>query len=410
MHLGDAYIKHDRLLIHPYKVTEEHRPYFRSNKLYLGFDEKIGDVDQSLLNVPLVGSIITYFWMHNKDVEINTLDEQYVKNLLKLQKFFMDTYELDFSSELIVKKTVNNQPSGDESLLFFSGGLDSTYSLYDNLDKKLRMLMICGYDMYMNHGVELELRNKWHRIYSKFARDIGIKMNFAYTNARWILNEDRVQNHSDKRGSIKTTTYWGYLRHGVCLTGLASPLSNHFKEMISSANGRVEWDTTTKENAFATGTNIDPMLGYGGRPNHYHGTIDRHIKARQMRGFLNSGVATLRVCYKPTMKLNCMICEKCLRTLSQLVVAEVDSSKCGMPADERHWQRFIDLFEKYKVKTRRVGIHFIPMQKYITENNPELPEKSRIFFDYLMEKNLEKYLEEYAKRHPTAPTKTTVGD
>ena len=69
----------------------------------------------------------------------------------------------------------------------------------------------------------------------------------------------------------------------------------------------------------------------------------------------------------------------------------------------------IELFEKYKIKTRRVGIHFIPMQKYIAENNPKLPEESRIFFDYLMEKDLEEYLEEYAKRHPASPTKTEGG-
>lgn len=400
MKLGNAYVKRGSLLIHPFEVSEEHRKFFRSNKLYLGFSRNIEDVDQSLLNIPLVGSIITYFWMFNRDVEIDVLDEQYVKNLLKLQKFFSDTYEMDFSSELIVKKTVNNEPTGDESLLFFSGGLDSTYSLYDNRDKNLRMLMICGYDMHMNRGVELEIRNKWRRIYTEFAKNIGIKLDFAYTNLRWILNEDTIQNFSDKK-VIKSTTYWGYLRHGVCLTGAAAPLANHFKEMISSANGREEWDTTTKDNPFATGVNVDHMFSFGNRSNLYHGSIDRHLKAYNMKDFLNSGLVTLRVCYKPTLSLNCMICEKCLRTLSQLVVVGVDPSKCGLSNDRSRWVLFVKMFKQYKIKPRRIGIHFIPMKKYIEEYNPKLPKESRIFYDYLMNLDTDKYLEEYARRHPT---------
>lgn len=395
MKLDNAYMK-GRLLIHPFKVPAEHHPYFRDNKLYAGYGVPV-NVDQSLLNIPLVSSIITYFWMMNKPLEVPVLDEDYVKNLEYLQKFFSDTYDMDFSSELIVKKTVKNTPESDESLLFFSGGLDSTYSLYDNLEKHPRMFMICGYDMYMNSGVALQIRNLWHRIYSKFAEDIQERINFSYTNSRWLLHENRVQRDSDKKG-IKSTTYWGYLRHGICLTGLAAPLADRFGAMITSANGRAEWDTTTRDNAFATGTNIDPYLGYGGNPCHYHGTIDRFLKAEKMRDFLNTGVATLRICYKPTLKLNCMICEKCLRTLTQLTVAGVDAGKCGLKDTRKEYALFRNMFQNYEIKSRRIHIHFKPMQKYIEKNNPTLPKHSHIFYDYLMKTDLDKYLKEYAAK------------
>jgi len=303
---------------------------------------------------------------------------------------------MDFSSELIVKKTVKNTPSSDGSLLFFSGGLDSTYSLHEHLDTHPRMLMIGGYDMYMNEGIALEIRDKWHRIYSKFAKDIGQKINFAYTNSRWIVNEDMTQRVSGKR--MKEQPYWGFLRHGVCLNGIAAPLSDRFGEMISSANGTVEWDTTTKDNPFGTGVNIDPMFAYGGMENHYHGSIDRFRKALRMRDFLNSGVVTLRVCYKPCIRLNCMICEKCLRTLAQLTVAGVDPSKCGLHAGRKQWNLYLDMFKNHKITRRLTRIHYLSMQKYLNENDVKLPEVSEEFFDYVKTEDFEDYIENRAKR------------
>lgn len=401
MRIPNAEVRGGRLLVHKFNIPSDDLPYFKSNKFLLGFDTKIGKIDQSLLNIPLVSSIVTYFWMMNKNLEVEVLDEEYVKNLLKLQRFFADTYQMDITSELVVKKTVTNDTDNKKPLLFFSGGLDSTYSLHDNLDRNPLMLMICGYDMYMQEGVGLELREKWRRIYKEFAKNIRRRIVFTYTNSRWILNEEKTQSHSPHR-KIKATTYWGYMRHGVCLTGLAAPLADRFGYMITSANGRTEWDTTTYDNPFATGVNVDPMYGYAGRRNHYHGAVDRFLKAEKMREFLNSGVATLRVCYKPTLKLNCMTCEKCLRTLSQLAVAGVDPSRCGMQAKRIHWSHLVDMFRDYKIKPRRVGIHFKPMKKYIIEKKPVLLEDSTIFFDWLIKTDLDKYLREYEARHPAA--------
>jgi len=393
MKIENAYIKNNRLLIHPFNVTSEHKPYFRTNKLYLGFDTKIGNIDQSILNIPLVSSIITYFWMMNKPLEVPVLDEEYVKNLEKLQKFFSDTFDRDFSSELIVKKTVTNTPTSDDSLLFFSGGLDSTYSLYDNLDKHPRMLMICGYDMYMHKGDTLEIREKWSKTYREFAKSIGERITFAYTNTRWLLKEDTV--HKNSKNRISLTTYWAYLRHGICLPGLAAPLSDRFGTMITSANGKVEWDTITKENPFGTGANISHLLGYSGIQNFCHGAVDRVTKASEISEWLNSGKTTLRVCYKPTIQLNCMNCKKCLRALAALTAVGVDTEKCGLPPSNESWQTLKNMYLNHKMNPRRVNIHDKATQKYIETHPIKLPEESLVFYDWFMSKDLDEYIEEY---------------
>lgn len=392
MKLDNAYLK-GRLLIHPFIIPPEHKPYFRTNKLYAGYNTQV-NANQSLLNIPLVSSIITYFWMMNKPLEIDILDEEYVSNLLKLQEFFSKTYELDLSSELIVKKTVHNEPTSNDHLLFFSGGLDSTYSLFDNIKKHPGMLMICGYDMHMNKESDLKVREKWCKTYRKFAESIGEKINFSYTNTRYLLKENLVQQLSGKHFT-KATTYWGYLRHGTCLTGMAAPLADRFGAMITSANGREEWDTTTKENPFGTGVNVDHMLGYAGIPNHYHGAIDRFVKALRIRDWLNSGRVTLRVCYKPLLEFNCMRCEKCLRTLSQIVLAGVNPNRCGMKPPKDAWRLLVKMFKRHEIKERRIHIHFKPMKEYILNNDPRLPKDSRVFYDWLLEANLDEYVERH---------------
>jgi len=383
----------DRLIINKLNIPSKHIKYFRRPRFYAGYDIPI-NVDKSLLNIPAVSSIITYGWVLNENIEIETLDENYIKNIQWLKEFYEKIYDTDFRSELIVKKPVHNETESDETALFFSGGLDSTYSLFHNIEKNPRMIMICGYDMYMSKGITLKIRDKWVKNYREFAQKINRRINFIYTNTREILKEDRIRFVGRK---YLKNGYWGGLRHGICLAGMGAPLTDYFKNLIMAANGCVEWDTVTKENPYGTGVNVNPNMGWGNIKIQYDGTIHRFRKAQRIKSYLNSGDITLRVCYKSVLNLNCMECKKCLRTFSSLLIVGIDPSKCGFKVKPGTWDLSVKLFKEKKIKKRRVLIHDLPMQKYIRENNPSLPKESRIFFDYFMNLDLEAYIDTLKK-------------
>ena len=392
MKIENAELK-DRLIINKLNIPSKHIKYFRRPRFYAGYDIPI-NVNKSLLNIPAVSSIITYGWVLNEDIEIETLDESYIKNIQWLKEFYEKIYDMDFKSELIVKKPVHNETESDETALFFSGGLDSTYSLFHNIEKNPRMIMICGYDMYMSKGITLMIRDKWVKTYKEFAEKINRRINFIYTNTREIINEDNVKIYS---GRYFKNSYWDSLRHGICLAGMGAPLTDYFKTLMTSANGCVEWDTVTKENPYGTGVNVNPRMGWGNINIVDDGAIDRFRKAIEIKSYLNSRDITLRVCYKPILRLNCMECEKCLRTLSILLIVGIDPSKCGFKVKPGTWNLFVKMFKEKKIKKRRVLIHDLPMQKYIRENKPSLPKESRIFFDYFMNLDLEAYIDTLKK-------------
>lgn len=391
MRLGNAYIKRGRLLIH--KFNPDDPQFFHGNTLYAGYGFPLDD-NPSLLNIPLVSSLVTYCWLMDKDLYVPTLDEQYVTNLEKLRRVFEDAYHVDFKSELVVKKTENNLNKGDKPLLFFSGGLDSTYSFYVNQDKNPDLFMICGYDMYMNHGRELEIRDKWVKTYGDFAYRHDVNLSFCYTNTRWVVHEDAVNRANTKplkRG------YWDALRHGICLTGMGAPIIGGYNEIIISSNGCREWDTTTYDNPYGTGFNIAPMLTYANRDIQYCCDADRFIKARNMKEFLNSGNTALRVCYKPVPELNCMKCEKCLRTLSQIVLAGVNPTLCGMAPPKDAWRNYTEMFKNHKIGKRLIRIHFTRMQKYLKTHDVTLPPEPQTFYDYVRGADFNEYLNALAK-------------
>lgn len=387
MKLGNAKTSKNRLLTHRFQPGDLKR-FFKWDRLYIGYSRNITD-NQSLLNVPLVGSVISLCWLHDTDLRVPTLDETYMKNITQLRDFYSKLYDLDFNSELIVDEPMKNKATGDRKLLFFSGGLDSTYSLYRNLSPNLELLMICGYDMYMENGHQLRVRAKWVQIYRKYAEKLGLRLNLAYTNIRSLLKEDLTIQESSKR---LPGSFWDMLRHAPCLFGAATPLGADVNEIILSSNGCREWDTSTQDNMYGSGFNVAPMLTWGDSVAQYCCDADRFEKAQYLRDVLNSGDATLRVCFKPLVELNCMECEKCLRTLSQLVLVGVDPSRCGMKPPRGAWKRFRDMFVNGEIKRRRILIHFIPMQQYILEHNPTLPPESHIFYDYIRDADFSEYL------------------
>lgn len=249
--------------------------------------------------------------------------------------------------------------------------------------------MICGYDMFMSKDITLMIRDKWVKTYRDFADKINRRINFIYTNTREILKEDKIRFVGRK---YLKNGYWGGLRHGICLAGMGAPLTEYFKNLIIAANGCVERDTVNKENPFGTGVNVNPRMGWGNIKIQYDGTIHRFRKAQKIKHYLNSGDVTLRVCYKPVLSLNCMECEKCLKTLFIIMLADVDPSKCGLKEKPDKWKIFIKMFKEKKITKRLILTHYVYIQKYIRENNPSLPKESRIFFDYLMNLDLEAYI------------------
>lgn len=376
MKLPNAEVKGENTLLHSFHLPLENRPYVQDNKLKSTYSAPITDAPQSILNIPLISTLVTYHWMHDLNLEVPVLDEEYLSNLNELKGTFENIYNVDFNSEVTAKKTETNTPPSKESLQFFSGGLDSHHTLHVNKHKKPVLFQILGYDVYTDQY--LPVYDTWTEKYRAFAEQQKLRYHTVHTNGRWLVHEGAVPRDSEKK---LTRIYWTGLRQGVLLVGNAAPLSNRYGELIAPS-GAENYAPAARSNPYGTAVNLAPLFKWGGVEMNYCCGGRRFQKALDMKEWLNSGEVYLRVCWRVREGFNCMRCEKCLRTYLHLVVAGVDPGKCGLTPHGNPWSRLLELLKK-GIDPTLIERNYVILPKYLKENETALPRESVEFFNYL---------------------------
>jgi hypothetical protein len=185
---------------------------------------------------------------------------------------------------------------------FFSGGVDSTYTVLRNHDRypvgdtrRIRYLVLV-------HGFDVALEN--HDLFSQalanareFARAHDVELIPVRTNVR----------------AFTAATGWRYA-HGPCMAAVGHVLSPLLHTVNVAAS---RWVTTLRP----SGSHPDIDLRWSSeRVEFVHHGFEA-TRADKLRRIAASDAAlrTLRVCWRnPENKLNCGRCEKCLRTMFAL--------------------------------------------------------------------------------------------
>ena len=114
------------------------RKYFNSFRLFVYYDAPLR-ADMSILNIPLVSTVLPMAWLTGTDVHVEKLDKKYVEAMDAIKNEFKQIFPGGrFSAKIIVDDLVENKTQSQGTALLFSGGVDSTYSLIKNTGLKPR--------------------------------------------------------------------------------------------------------------------------------------------------------------------------------------------------------------------------------------------------------------------------------
>jgi hypothetical protein len=190
------------------------------------------------------------------------------------------------------QKTSTDYGSSDiDGLAFFSGGLDSFYTYYQEREST-NLLMHCqGMDIRLSekqriHEAEMQCKD--------FARKNLVDLLLVETNFRDVIN-----------------TTDGVITHGLVLIGMALPVCS--KTIFVPGT-----HTLLELEPWGSHPLTDPLLATAGTKVIHHGPQRRSTKLRALED--NQEVLDmLRVC-NSSDKYNCCECEKCLRTMFALEV------------------------------------------------------------------------------------------
>ncbi len=214
-------------------------------------------------------------------------------NLEKFMKIFGSWYK-DFNPVKILGERLDDLPAagGKRVGAFFSGGVDSFYTLLKHKNEITDLIYIRGYD--------IDLDDARHRAVSEMCAKVARR-----------LDKNLLVLETNTRRMLKGYGKWGPHQFGLALGSAAQILSARFRKIYIAA----DFD---EENLRPWGSHphTTPLFGNSVINIVYDGAEAKRIE--KLKNICENDIALnyLRVCYENIAgTYNCGKCEKCLRTM-----------------------------------------------------------------------------------------------
>jgi len=300
-------------------------------------------LDNSQLSIPFILCTAPFIWGSGKTFTIKTMDEDLFYSLQKLQQIFRLFFPANtWSGRIIPEKLKKNCSSpfdtsayakaspdrqGDRGVaMLFSGGLDAVCASFGHLEEKQFLITICGND------VKIHEKAMWNNV-KKQCKDYAITYGhtnaFIRSNFRTFLNESLLSTYCKTINKA-----WQEALTALCLTSLAAPLliAKGFNNLHIGATRTIDFPYP-----FGTHPLLDNNIAFAGiQVFHDQPEFDRVDKIRfidtQVKKY-NVPYPPIRVCFCKRLQEiegeNCSKCEKCLRTMNEIIVLGINPEFFG---------------------------------------------------------------------------------
>jgi hypothetical protein len=374
-----------RRLVSNISVKEGLEQYIKQKDFFIEYDTEILAID-SILNIPIIATVLPLAWLSGSDIYVDKLDKTFKESMDQLQQYFKSQYPLvPFTTKIKTNELVENKISVKDSErrtgLLFSGGVDATYSMITNLQHKPTLIMHWGVERTPYPAY----RDYWEMVrstYESLAKKHGLVFHLTKTNVLDVLGERKIEHRYSEElfyGSL-----WVRLQHSLVLLSLAAPLSvNRFDRLLIAAS---EWPTTPEtldpNRPHAARPEADEKISWANLSVKHDGFIEKYRKIRAIVNYYKDENVVLRVCLNrkdAPRSMNCNICDKCSRTITQIIQAEVDPNKYGFKVDDS------SPFDRYRKYIENHGLDYSSLnaKKILPETMDIDLYGSKEFFEWL---------------------------
>ena len=316
------------------KINERFKKKYLHGNFFATYDKDINleKLDYSVQVLPFICNVISIVWISGRTYYIDSLDEDFYNSLPTIKEVFRRMYpDTKWEGELIPRKLVKNtftQPKVEpgekpRTALLFSGGLDSaTSSFYHRHEKQLLITINGHWDLPLyDKGLWEERRDEL----LAFGKKYGHQNSFVTSNYYEFLNRWVLDNYSHEITSWRIFTV-----EGIGWAGLCAPIMalKGYPILLHGSTITWEFNFPAAANPF-----IDDNLYFAGmRLKHDLFDMHRLEKCEYLAKVCNEeGLDRpyIRVCEERIVENCCTICQKCIRTIIQLVIAGEDPHKYG---------------------------------------------------------------------------------
>lgn len=350
-----------------YQAPDRFKKYIKGeNHLFVEFPASDKEfIPEGILTVPFVGIMLTAAMLMGIKIKVRELDETFAKSLKNIEDAFQRMYhtekiKIEVSSQ---KTTLCNYTAGEQSSLFFTGGVDATSALISTFSKKPLLINIWGGDLRLT---DQDSHAELEQYLKRLTQAMGLEFCFVKTNAREMFDENALGELCLKTlGRKYNHDWWSSIAHILSMLTTAAPLmySRKIKEHYIGSSYEVTSDTFDSNNE-----QLVKVIKYSSGSFHIvDKELDRNEKVKRIiqyeKAISDTGEKIppieLKVCWNRQAGKNCCSCEKCYRTIMNIIVNCGNPVDLGFPVDHK-------VFENMKeyLSTKKVNKAFwIPIQK-----------------------------------------------
>lgn len=377
-----------------YVSAELSKKYVRQ-PLILSYPQEIDlqTLPPSIVDIPLITNIIAVIWFSGKEYTIEEMDEDLYFSLIKIKEFFKRFfYNTSWEGELKPKRLIKNMlPTSDrQSAALFTGGLDSTTTVFRHFDENLTLISF----------------NDPH----KNAVDFAQKHHFNFYTIH-VNYADFLKLTSLDKASLDISKWFWDTSMGLAWVGAAAPFLYAKGIQLLYIPSGFTWQsfmfpdgqTLHQPACPLIDENLSPM---GLRVQHDIFTMTRTDKIQFISTFCAEkkiAKPQLVVCNhharSNTSYLPCNRCTKCYLTMLDIVAIGENLQDYCFTLSE---QEFIAQFQLYiaTLKMRRGGTYAAcrDTQNYLKHNIDRLPQTYRSFYDWFISLDLWAMIDEPSNR------------
>ena len=320
----------------------------RNEGLYVEIPGDARQVPEAILSIPFIGIMLTASMLLDLDLHVPVAERTFYDCLQTVNQVYKEMFPAShFNFNVTADDVQEIHYSSDRKATFFTGGVDATSALIENLENKPILLNIWGGDVRLTDPSSHEQLEKY---FMRLSDDLKLEYAFVKTDGRemWI-EMDLDMLLPDHMDSKRNHDWWASIAHILSMTTTIAPFA-FLQEIGTCYIGSSYVDGT---NIFdSNNEKLISAIKFGSTSfESVDGQIDRLGKTKKIIDFHNTTGTDfqLKVCWNRVDGENCSNCEKCYRTIMGIVVNGGDPNDYGFKVTSETYQKIRKLLKNNKV-------------------------------------------------------------
>ena len=340
----DSITVENQLVKYQFHTNKALASYFKTQTMFLQYEEDMTDVPVSILTIPFVNVMAGLSWLSDAMLFVDEIDKTYYEAFKKIKVAYSELHRTQFKGVFVPSLIVENHfhKLKNESLLLFGGGVDCHTSFLRNRNTVSNIVNIYG---WLNNVDE---RNKVDESDSTSTKEYATKMGVAAQHVRSNFASlfDLSVVDKDLCNPIIKTSYWYGLLHPMAFLAITAPLAWKYQIPTLVIASSFTKDRANVHCASFITTDSEFRFAEQGHTLHDGFEMNRQDKVKYLADYQRSTNKPYKLQSCSFNDHNCCTCEKCFRTMVELIAEDANPRDFGFNnmkgSLKEHWSNIVD--------------------------------------------------------------------